>query len=169
MGQLVDNLIAFRIVKMLVTPFNETQAFKFGIIDDKGNPLKKIKDLKTMDERDSYTMLHRMVFRLKKLLARLPGGESKLASFTAAYFLVKECIEMDRNPHSLEEDFEYLLKKINHNSLTLVEETLIVEKMLKKACEEVPANATGAAVSTDIPVPKKRDIKKYKSMTLRRA
>lgn len=156
MGQLVDNLIAFRIIRMLVIPFVETGAFKNGIIDAQGNPIKKVKDLGTMAEKDSYTMLHRMVFRLKRMLAKLPGGESKLASFTAAYFLVKECYEMNRNPHSLEEDFEYLLAKIENNNIVLIEETLIVERMLKKAYEETPTNVTGAGVSTDEPVVKKK-------------
>jgi hypothetical protein len=91
---------------------------------------------------------------LKRMLAKLPGGESKLASFTAAYFLVKECYEMDRNPHSLEDDFEYLLAKIENNNIVLIEETLLVEHMLKKAYEESPTNVTGSNVSTDEPVVK---------------
>lgn len=156
MGQLVDNLIAFRIIRMLVIPFKETSAFKNGIIDEKGEPIRKIRDLRTMAEKDSYTMLHRMVFRLKRMLARLPGGESRLSSFTAAYFLVRECYEMNRNPHSLEEDFEYLLAKMENNNLVLVEETLVVERMLKKAYEESPTNVTGAGVSTDEPVVRKK-------------
>jgi hypothetical protein len=165
MGQLVDNLIAFRIVRMLVTPFAETDAFKYGIIDAEGNPIKKLKDLRTMAEKDSYTMLHRMVFRMKRMLAKLPGGESKLASFTAAYFLVKECYEMNRNPHSLEEDFEYLLSKIENNNIVLIEETLLVERMLKKAYEEAPTNVTGEKVSTNEPVVRVKKQKKLPSMS----
>ena len=37
----IDLLIAYRVVKMFVTPFNKQPAFKLGIIDEKGNVLKK--------------------------------------------------------------------------------------------------------------------------------
>jgi len=47
MAKIIDNLLAFRILYMLVTPFEDTAAFKFGIIDKNGVPLKKMKDLTT--------------------------------------------------------------------------------------------------------------------------
>jgi hypothetical protein len=96
MSQIVDNLIAFRVLRLLTMNFNESAAFKLGIIDDKGNALKPIKDLRTTEEKDAYSMLHRMVFRLKRILAKAPGGESKLTSFAAAYWLVKESIETNK-------------------------------------------------------------------------
>ena len=63
----LDNLLAFRILYMLVTPFEKTDAYKFGIIDKDGNALKKSKDLKTSKEKDSYTNLTRLVFSLKQI------------------------------------------------------------------------------------------------------
>ncbi len=36
MGRVIDALVAYRVLKILVTPFNKTQAYKMGIIDDKG-------------------------------------------------------------------------------------------------------------------------------------
>lgn len=41
MGRFVDSIITYRILKILTTPFNETKAYQLGIIDDKGNELKK--------------------------------------------------------------------------------------------------------------------------------
>ena len=35
MGRVIDALIAYRLLKLLVTPFNKTKAYKMGIIDDK--------------------------------------------------------------------------------------------------------------------------------------
>jgi hypothetical protein len=60
MSQMVDNLIAFKILYMLVTPFEDTPAYKLGVIDKNGNPLKKIKDM-DQEERNNYDMLHRLV------------------------------------------------------------------------------------------------------------
>ncbi len=78
MSRLVDNLIAYRILSMLIKPFSETSAYQLGIIDDKGKNLKKSSTLTTTKEKDAYTYLHRLVFNMKKIINRLPGGESKL-------------------------------------------------------------------------------------------
>ena len=86
----IDFLITYRVVKLLVTPFEKQEAFKFGIIDKDGNVLKKFRKLKTEKERKAYTMLHRFVFNLKRILKRVGLG-SKLASFAVALgLLIKE-------------------------------------------------------------------------------
>ena len=86
----IDFLITYRVTKLLVTPFEKQEAFKFGIIDEKGKVLKKYKSLKTEKERKSYTLLHRFVFNLKRILQRVGLG-SKLASFGVALtLLIKE-------------------------------------------------------------------------------
>ena len=86
----VDLLIAYRVIKMLVTPFNKQPAFKYGIIDDKGKVLKKFNTIKGTLEKRSYTVLHRFVFNLKRLLAKV-GIKGKLGSFAvAAALLLKE-------------------------------------------------------------------------------
>ena len=68
MGRFVDSIIAYRILRMLTTPFEETDAFRLGIIDDKGKELKKLSSLNTVEERDAYSILHRMVFRIKRIV-----------------------------------------------------------------------------------------------------
>ena len=86
----IDFLITYRVTKLLVTPFEKQEAFKFGIIDEKGKVLKKYKSLKTEKERKSYTLLHRFVFNLKRILQKI-GSSSKLASFGVALaLLIKE-------------------------------------------------------------------------------
>ena len=63
-NRVVDSLITYRIVKLLVTPFNRQEAYKEGIIDDKGKNLIKFKNLTTERQRQSYTFLHRFIFNL---------------------------------------------------------------------------------------------------------
>jgi len=102
MGRAIDLLITYRVIKLLVTPFENQEAYKYGIIDKDGKVLRKAKDLKTSQEKDSYTLLHRFVFNLKRLVGLLPGGKSKLGSYAAALgLLLKEqkdlnAIEIER-------------------------------------------------------------------------
>jgi hypothetical protein len=132
---------------MLVTPFEKTDAFKYGIIDKQGNALKKSKDLKTSAEKDSYNNLTRLVFSLKRLLAKVPGGKSKLASLIAAYWLVKESYQ--KKTIVKEQEFISLIDLIEEKNLTLVEEEILIEKFIKLMEDGAIANVTGAATSTD--------------------
>lgn len=85
LSRTADLVYAFRFLKLLTTNFKDTKAFKLGIIDDKGKVLKKAKDRKTADEKAAYTVFHRLVFNLKKII---PGA--KVGSYAAALFLLKE-------------------------------------------------------------------------------
>ncbi len=85
-----DLFYAFRFLKLLVSSWDNTEAYKLGIIDDKGKLLKKAQDRKTPQEKSAYTVFHRLVFNVKRLLNKLPFGQTKLASYASALFLIKE-------------------------------------------------------------------------------
>lgn len=136
---------------MLVTSFDKTDAFKLGIIDADGNPLKKIKDLKTSQEKDAYDMLDRLVFSLKRLLAKLPGGSSKIASLAAAYWLVKESYETQEVV--TQEQLNSLVHLIESSQIVLKEQSDI-QGYLSLTEDGAIANVAGAATATDKPVVK---------------
>ena len=102
MGKFVDSVIAYRVLKLLVTPFDKTDAFKLGIIDDKGNEIMKMRDLNTVQERDAYTLLHRLVYRLKRIIEKVPIANKQLVSLAAAYSLIKESLDEGKEPIDLE-------------------------------------------------------------------
>jgi len=158
-SRMIDNLIAVRMLYMLVTPFEKTKAYELGIIDADGKILRKASELTTDDEKDAYNYLTRLVFNVKRLINKLPGGESKLKNFVAAYFLIKESYKKKSTIVNEEE-----LIRLCEQDIILVEEQIQVEKIL----EEIAANATGAAVSTNEPVIKKKDLKKYKMTVMKR-
>ena len=83
MSRVIDALIAYRLVKLLVTPFNKTDAYKLGIIDEKGKVLIKSKQIVNQKQRKAYTLLIRFVFNLKKLLAKV-GIRGPIGSAAAA-------------------------------------------------------------------------------------
>ena len=85
----IDTVITFRILKLLTTPWKDHEAFKLGLIDGNGKR-DKTKKLKTKEEKNAYTFLHRLVFNLKRLIEMLPLGKTKLASYATALFLIKE-------------------------------------------------------------------------------
>lgn len=88
-----DLVYTFRFLRLLTTSFEDTEAFKAGIIDKDGKRNKDFK-LDTMDNRDKYaeyyTPFHRLVFNIKKIIAKVPGGSSKFASYATALYLLRE-------------------------------------------------------------------------------
>ena len=89
-----DLFYAFRFLKLLVTPFNKTKAYTLGIIDDKGKVLKRAKQRTKPEEKAAYTVFHRLVFNLKRLIGKVPGGRSVVARYGAALFLIREHTNM---------------------------------------------------------------------------
>ena len=90
MSRTIDALITYRVVKLLVTPFERTEAFKRGIIDKDGTVLIKFKDLKNTTDKKHYTLLHRFVWNIKRLMKKVGLG-SRLGTFGAALaLLIKE-------------------------------------------------------------------------------
>ena len=86
----VDLFLVYQFVRRLATPFEKWDAYKLGIIDEKGNVLRKRKTLKTKKEEQAWGLYDIMLANIKKLLAKVPGGGSKLASYAAALFLIRE-------------------------------------------------------------------------------
>jgi len=106
LSQAADAAYAFRFLKLFVTPFEKTKAFELGIIDEKGKNLRPIRKLGLQKEKAAYTPFIRLVFNLKKLLALVPGGRSKLASYAAALYLLKEKDDLN------DETIDLILSKI---------------------------------------------------------
>ena len=86
-----DTVYTLRFLTLLTTPWEETNAFKMGLIDDKGD---KIKKPFTEKEKSAYNMFHRLVFNIKKLINKVPGGKSKIASYASALYLIKEKLNL---------------------------------------------------------------------------
>ena len=106
MSRVIDALVAYRVLKLLVTPFNKTKAFELGIIDEKGKVLKKSRTIKHAEERNAYTLLIRFVFNLKRMLGKL-GIRGPLGSAAAAAIaFFKE--EHGDNPEVEREVYKYL-------------------------------------------------------------
>ena len=104
----VDTVIVFRILKMMTRKWEEMDAFKFGLIDANGKRIKGVKP-KGSEQKNSFTLLHRLVFNLKRVLELLPFGRTRLASYAASLALLKENFNIDGD--ALERHFYQYLKE----------------------------------------------------------
>ena len=120
MGRAIDLFVTYRFLKLLTTPFNKTDAYKFGIIDKDGNRIKKENsdevavELLTSQLKNSYTILHKLVFNIKKIFAKVPGLRTKVGTYAAALFLLKDTFKEEvENPDVFEKEFIKFLKENN--------------------------------------------------------
>ena len=120
MGRAIDLFVTYRFLKLLTTPFEKTDAFNLGIIDEKGNRIKKPKstqpavELATVEQKNSYTILHKLVFNIKKIFQKVPGLRTKVGTYAAALFLLKDTFkESVDDQHMFEKEFMKYLKENN--------------------------------------------------------
>ena len=106
-----DLIYTFRFLRLLTTPWTELDAFKHGIINKDGKVLRPSATLKTDAEKSSFTMFHRLVFNIKRLLNMVPFGKSRIASYAAALMLIRE--ETGISEAALKKIFEKLDVPIN--------------------------------------------------------
>ena len=132
MGRVIDALIAYRLLKLLVTPFKKTKAYQMGIIDDKGKVLikakqfaQKIPAMKRAEAKKSYTLLIRFVFNLKRILSKvgIRGALGSAAAAAVAFFREQN----DYNPIIEKEVYKYIKEQgfkfdINENYGELLSE-----------------------------------------------
>jgi len=172
---IVDLFLVYQFIKRLATPFKEWDAYKLGIIDEKGNQLVKRKQFKKQKEHDAFGIFDLMITKLKRLLEKVPGGKTRIASYAAALYLIKE-------HNAIEEQGEdYVITEERLQELvTLVENSdYDIDALFEKALDEdMPANSTanvagagdsGDAIMTPAKANKyKKKNEKEKSLSIKR-
>ena len=137
MSKAVDLILIYQFLKRLTTPFNKTEAYKLGLIDERGN--RTDKEIETKKEEDAYGYFDRLVFNIKKLIEKVPGGKSTLGSYAAALFLIRESVATKEN---------YTQEELAEGLMTAMDELeQATGKTLNQLMEEAPANVTGAGVA----------------------
>ena len=144
MGRAVDLFVTYRFIKLLTTPFDKTDAFKLGIIDEKGNrvmpaPVGGVRQTKpatlgTTAEKNAYTILHKLIFNIKKIFSKVPGLRTKVGTYAAALFLLKDTFkESVDDPDMFEKEFMKYLKEEGHElDNTMSEEVIGFGEVLPK-------------------------------------
>ena len=173
MGRAIDLFVTYRFLKLLTTPFEKTEAYKLGIIDDNGNRImqKGIKKpqvpLVTSQEKNAYTILHKLVFNIKKIFAKVPGLRTKVGTYAAALFLLKDTFkESVDDPDMFEKEFMKYLKEndiefdneiseevIGFGEILPKGEYVLVNDILNKEEEELSAKKGDKVVAFDDEAP----------------
>lgn len=149
-SKLTDLVAVYEIVRRLATPFVETEAYELGLIDKNGNYLKRRSQMSS-EEKKAFTRFDMLIFKLKRLLAKLPGGDSKFRNFAAAMWLLKE----DYNYGFVaDEDVIQLAEELDFA------ETRTINEMMD---EEIAVSIGSGAVDNSIAPVKKKDQVKYSS------
>ena len=139
MGRAIDLFVTYRFIKLLVTPFEKTDAYRLGIIDKNGHRVmvtepKRVgivqrtrpKPLSTSEEKAAYTVLHKLVFNIKKIFAKVPGLRTKLGTYAAALFLLKDTFkESVDDPDIFEKEFMKYLKEQGYEIDDTISEEVI--------------------------------------------
>ena len=122
----MDLYFVYKFAKFIAMPWEDWEAFKLGIIDEKGNVIKKSRT--TTNEKNNYTLFHRLLRKLKQLLEKVPGMKGKLGKAVAAYFLFKESMVMHgANGDLLDEAF------VHHvNDIMSLDESLQVKALMQQ-------------------------------------
>lgn len=152
-----DLVYTLRFLRLLTMDFVDTKAYQLGLIDEKGNRIKSAK-INSSEERDAYTPFHRLVWNIKKLIAKVPGGGSKLATYASALYLIKEkygvstsriqegVITLDENVN-MEYTNEWFV--LEDGRLSPGSYKVTNEKVLNSTCEEVVKAKDWVRVSKD--------------------
>ena len=132
MGRAIDLFVTYRFIKLLVTPFEKTDAYRLGVIDADGKRIlepgttNKPTTLRTVEEKSAYTVLHKLVFNIKKIFAKVPGLRTKLGTYAAALFLLKDTFkESVDDPDIFEKEFMKYLKEQGYEIDDTISEEVI--------------------------------------------
>ena len=158
MGRAIDLFVTYRFLKILVTPFEKQEAYKLGIIDKNGNrtlvpgTTNKPTILNTIKEKNAYTVLHKLVFNIKKIFNKVPGLRTKLGTYAAALFLLKDTFKEDVDPQMWEKQFMKYLKENNIElDDTISEETTLEDGKLPKGIYKLQQDITFDKEDADSP------------------
>ena len=148
MGRAIDLFVTYRFIKLLVTPFEKQEAFKLGIIDKDGRRItlpggNRPKPLDTVAEKNAYTVLHKLVFNIKKIFGKVPGLRTKLGTYAAALFLLKDTFRENVEPEMWEKQFMNYLKENNYKlDDTISEEVTLEDGKLPKGIYKLTNDIT---------------------------
>ncbi len=93
MSALSDAIITYAIIRKFTTPIKDTKAFQLGLVDENGYPTYKAKHDDSEVNRDAYTLLDRLVFKLKRTFKSMPAFTKLVGGYAAALSFIKESVE----------------------------------------------------------------------------
>jgi hypothetical protein len=120
MAGIFDTVLTYQFIKKLTTPFNQMPAYHLNLIDDKGNFLKDRNNF-TPQEKRILGLFDVMIINLKKLIAKVPGGASRLGTIAATVLLLRsKPMNEEMSYENLEEEFNKIYNQISEDGTAAV-------------------------------------------------
>ena len=146
-----DLVYTFRFIRMMVMKWENWDAYKEGIIDENGKRIKSVK-IDSDKKRDSWTPFVRLCANIKRLVAKLPFGSTKLGSFASALYLIKE------NGNLTDKSLNNILEKLELETLDFLSEDsqwfILEDGKLSKGIYEVNSHKIVNSTFEEIVTPK---------------
>lgn len=139
-SKLLDVITAYRLVKLIATPYEDSRPYKMGIIDKNG---ERIKANLTSEDKNYYNILFICASNIKKLLKKFP----KFVSAYGIYQLLKE-------DNLVSNELKSYLKEAKLDKVDFSEVSML--------CEDVAVNNSGSGQAQTLTEPfKKPKAEKY--------
>lgn len=152
----MDKAYYIRVCNLLLLPFNRQEAYQYGVIDRDGN---QIKEPSNANEQASYTDLHKLIFGLKKMILKQPGGASLLRSSSLALNSLNKIKNHRLEPKDIPrimESFENHCKFAQEHHLRCIVEEVFIEEFVRRLEEDgegaMPANNTSGVAGVTLPL-----------------
>lgn len=137
MSQAVDLFVLYKLIRAISTPFDETDAFELGLIDEKGKLLKKPR---SKEEKEAYDHFDRFVFNIKRILQRF-NLDKRYATYAGALLLMREGANQ-LSPQELEKELINEYNDVKKN----------IPKTFKQLKDEATTTGPAVAGTGDDPV-----------------
>lgn len=145
---IADTAYAFRFLRLFTMKWEDTEAYKTGVIDEKGNMLVKPRNFMP-DQKKAYTLFHRVVFNLRRILEKTPLiGQNRLTNYASALWLVKENSDLNEEELlSLLEEAGYPLEHDLFESTFIINKNDVLLKGEYQLTEDVMSDKTGEIIA----------------------
>jgi hypothetical protein len=164
----VDINTAHRFLKNLVRPYRAWAAYREGVINDEGKIIVP-REKRNRKQLDSFGYFDIIALNLKKLLGKISGGKSAIATYTAAAMLLKDLdyvpsLKYIVGPSDdlVNEELDMDLLRIDFER-TMEEVELMFEEMIEEDGEAPTNNVSGGKIAGAIGDPPVKPKNKYKA------
>jgi len=117
-------LMAITFATLLAKPFSTWKAFEKGLIDEKGNIVRKPEN---QPERDTLSGIKDFVRKIKRLLIKVVPDSRLLGILVAAFLLKRESADLDEDEQKVKDILEKELTETEINGM--IDHIKIVTKM----------------------------------------
>ncbi len=126
----LDTVFTYKLLKLVTTPWKKHAGYKLKILDDTGKLLIPYSEMND-EQKSTYNTFYRMGVNMKRFLEKIPGGKTRIGSYSAALWFLQEQLHNDRF-NFLYEEMANVAPGSDGSGVPTVEKPLTKKKLKKK-------------------------------------